>query len=403
MSWTAPGDLRSQVQRLWDRGRLLAALVDAEPGFPLRLVLKTPSSTELSERFEEARAWSRALLDGAKTGDGKGYRLVQREVRHRVIGSNALPVEAWLDSIDDALFVIGKQRDGQRFARLLARTRAGAPSLVAWLSANPLRALAFGDDFPRLLDIVAWVRTHPRPNMYLRQVDLPGIHSKFIEEHVAVLSELLDRSLPADAVDASASGSVNFVQRYGFRGKPVRVRLRVLDPRQALLRIGRDEDITMDHETFARLDPATSRVLITENEINFLALPPLPDSIAIFGSGYGFDSLVQAAWLQDRTVHYWGDIDTHGFAILDQLRVQLAHVESLLMDRATLMAHRLQWIEEPQVVLRDLLHLDSEERALFDDLRWRRLGDQQVRLEQERISFGWIEQALRARFVEGCG
>ncbi len=398
MTWTAPSDLRSQVQKLWDKGRLLAALVDAEPTFPLRLMLKTPSSTELSERFEEARAWSRALLDGAKTGEGKGYRLVQRELRHRVIGSNAMPVEAWLDSVDDALSVIGKQRDGQRFGHLLAQARARVPSLTAWLAANPLRALALGEDFSRLVEVVAWLQAHSRPGIYLRQVDLPGIHSKFIEEHRAVLSELLDRSLPADAVDLSASGSANFAQRYGFRSKPLRVRLRVLDSRHALLRTGRDEDITVDHETFARLDPAITRVLITENEINFLALPSLPDSMAIFGSGYGFDLPARSAWLRTRSVHYWGDIDTHGFAILDQLRSHLVHVESFLMDRATLLAHRSQWTEEPQVVLRDLPRLGGEERAVFDDLRWKRLGDRQIRLEQERIGFGWVEAALRGRF-----
>ncbi|MEP7056993.1 MAG: hypothetical protein ABI809_04380 [Caldimonas sp.] len=35
--------------------------------------------------------------------------------------------------------------------------------------------------------------------------------------------------------------------------------------------------------------------------------------------------------------------------------------------------------------MRDLSRLDAGERARFDDLRWRRLGDRQVRLEQERI------------------
>jgi len=82
-------------------------------------------------------------------------------------------------------------------------------------------------------------------------------------------------------------------------------------------------------------------------------------------------------------------------------RTQLPRAHSFLMDRATLMAHRSQWLEEPQAVLRDLPRLDSEERALFDDLRWKRLGDRQIRLEQERIGFGWIAQALRSRFVMG--
>jgi len=395
MTWTTPADLRSQLQRLWEKGRLLACVVAVGDLFPLRLMLKGPSSTELSDRFDEVRTWSRALQQGAVKDKGHGYRLVLREVRHRVIGSNALPDEAWVDTLDDALQLIGKQREAQTFGRLVAGTRAGHPPLLPWLQAYPLRALALAEEWPRLLDVVAWLQVHPRPGIYLRQVDLPGIHSKFIEEHRAVLSELLDHSLQAAAIDTSVSGIANFAQRYGFRSKPVRVRFRVLDPRQQLLGSG-DQDLSVTHDCFAQLDLAASRILITENEINFLAFPPMADSLVIFGAGYGFDMLAQAHWLQHKTVHYWGDIDTHGFAILDQLRGHFGHVESFLMDHATLMDHRPQWTEELQPVLRDLSRLDADERALFDALRWKRLGDRQVRLEQERIGFRRIEHALES-------
>ncbi|MGI6299138.1 MAG: Wadjet anti-phage system protein JetD domain-containing protein [Saccharofermentanales bacterium] len=40
----------------------------------------------------------------------------------------------------------------------------------------------------------------------------------------------------------------------------------------------------------------------------------------IFGAGYGFDHLASASWLNQKDIYYWGDIDTHGFAILNQLR-----------------------------------------------------------------------------------
>lgn len=388
--WTTAADLRSQVQRLWDRGRLLACVVDSADMFPLRLVLRGPSSSDLSDRFDEVRTWSQALQQGAKSG----YRVVLREVKHRVIGTNVLPDEAWVDTLDDALRVIGKRGEGRSFDTLIAQTRSSELPLMPWLQANSLRALALAGDWPRLLDVLAWMRACPRPGIYLRQVDLPGIHSKFIEEHRAVLSELLDLVLPADAVDMSVSGVANFARRYGFRGKPVRVRWRMLDPHQALLGTGTVEDIAVNHEAFAQLNPLATRVFITENEINFLAFPPMADSMVIFGAGYGFDMLAQAGWLQHKTIHYWGDIDTHGFAILNELRGHFAHLESFLMDRETLLAHQPQWTDEQQPTLRDLPRLDQAERALFDDLRWKRLSERQVRLEQERIGFRWMQEAL---------
>ena len=144
------------------------------------------------------------------------------------------------------------------------------------------------------------------------------------------------------------------------------------------------------------MEPLPRCVFITENEINFLAFPAAADSLVVFGAGYGFDALAQAGWLQQRTLHYWGDIDTHGFAILDQLRSHFPHAQSFLMDRDTLLAHQPQWLEEPQPTQRELPRLSPDEQRLYDDLRWRRLRDEPLRLEQERIAFGRVESAVAA-------
>jgi hypothetical protein len=117
----------------------------------------------------------------------------------------------------------------------------------------------------------------------------------------------------------------------------------------------------------------------------------------IFGAGYAVDRLVALPWLSGKSLHYWGDIDTHGFAILDRLRQRCAHTQSFLMDRETLLRHRDVWSEEPgeRRCMRVLEALGPEEWALYDDLRNDKLGVG-VRLEQERIEFGWLEAAVRS-------
>ncbi len=387
--WTRPADLRAQVQKSWDRGELLASLVTGAPLFPLRLTLKGPTSAEMAEHFDEVRAWIvelRTML---------WCRVAMREFRHRVFGANAVPREAWIDTLQAALALIGKQRDLARFTGLVELTRMQAPQLLDWLAKRPLRALELSSVWPLLLDIVAWRQAHPRPDVYLRQVDIPGMHSKFIEAHRAVLVELLDTVLPGGSVHQAASGVSQFARRYGFRDKPVRIRLRILDPRCTLLPGQNLLDITLDAESFARIELPVSRVFITENEINFLAFPQLPDSLVIFGAGYGFEMLRQAEWLARCRIHYWGDIDTHGFAILDQLRNQFEHVQSFLMDRDTLLMSVSQWGEEGQQTLRDLPRLNAAEGALYDDLRDNRIR-KHLRLEQERIGFGRVQSALAA-------
>ena len=390
MSWTTTTDLRSQVQKLWDRGQLLMAPSQGGATFPLRLRLAGPTSTELSERFDEVRVWMANLRQGTPR-----LRIVQREFRHRVLGTNAVPSEVWLDAVGDALALIGKQQEAQRFATLLQATQARHRALLPWLEKHPLNALALDPAWPRLLSVVSWLCAHPCPGIYLRQVDIPGMDSKFIETHRGVLMDLLDLALPAEAIEHSACGASQFCRRYGFQDKPLRIRFRLLDPALALLPGGADQDIALTQAAFAQLELPVSRVFITENELNFLAFPPLAGSMVIFGAGYGFEVLAHARWLQQRSIYYWGDIDTHGFAILDQLRVQLPHVQSFLMDRETLMAHAAQWGEEPQALLRDLVRLTEGERAVFDALRDNRLRPR-LRLEQERIGFGWVQRALAA-------
>lgn len=395
--WTTPAQLRAHTEKLWIQGKLLAALCDTGPAFPLRLPLRAPDSRALSDDFAAVRAWSRALLDAAAAPGRPGYRVELRDVHHRIIGSNRLPAEIWLDTPDAAFALIGRCAEGQHFRAALTLVREREPALASWFARRPLRALALAEkpeNWPRLLDVVAWLRAHPRPGCYLRQVDLPGVDTKFIEQHQGVLAELFDLALPPHAADVETGRPAAFARRYGFRDKPERVRMRFLDPVSSPLPMAVDHDITLTAMDFARLNPGLDRVFITENEINFLAFPRYPRSLVVLGGGYGFSALAEADWLRACEVHYWGDIDTHGFAILSQLRSSLSRARSLLMDREVLLAHGSQWVSEPSPTHAALPHLTATEAALLTELREDRLGHR-VRLEQERVGFEYVISALK--------
>ncbi len=387
--WTSAADLRTQIQKMWDRGEVLSGIVTGESLFPKRLLLRGPSSTEMIDRFDEVRTWINALRQIPHC------RVKMRHFKHRLFGENDVPDEVWVDSSDDAFALIDKKRDVARFLVMVEMTRRRQPELLCSITRRPLRILDLFDDWERLLDVVEWVKNHPRPGVYLRQVDIPGVHSKFLESHVGLLSELLDAVLLPGTIDLAASGVSQFARRYGFLERPLRVRFRILDPVYALLPGGLTQDLTLDAESFARLDPKVSRVFITENEVNFLAFPEVKDSILIFGAGYGFETLTSARWLSRCRLYYWGDIDTHGFAILDQLRSVSGDVHSFLMDRTTLMDHQVVWGQEDKQTTRDLSRLQKEELALYDDLRDNRIR-KNLRLEQERIRFCRLESFIRS-------
>jgi hypothetical protein len=321
-----------------------------------------------------------------------------KTIRHPVLGENRTPDSLWLDDLDSAVSLLGKQKQMQLFSELLETTRKRQPVLLEWVKKYPIKALALAEIWEQLLDVVDWTLNNPHPGIYLREVDIARIDSKFIETHRGILINLLDLVLPRQSINELARGVSQFAWRYGFRQKPPRVRFRILDNTIRLLP-GQDQDITLTQRDFQKLGqhPAFQgklrKVFITENETNFLSFPGHADSLVLFGAGYGFEMLSALVWLERCRIYYWGDIDTHGFAILDQLRGKLPDAQSLLMDEETLLLHRYAWGVENTPRFSELKRLTTTENRLYQALCDGDFG-KHLRLEQEKIGFNYLRQAL---------
>ncbi len=391
MDWTTAADIRRQLQRYWSTGRLLAAPLRGESLFPLSLTLRRPDAKSLSERFADVRKWIKELENGSKSTRGFGYEIEWAEVNHRLLGRNRVPVRIVVTAESDALKLIDRVREAARFRALVYETQSVCPELGGWIVRKPMTAVENADAWDGVLAVLTWFRKHPRCGLYLRELDIPGVDTKFIESRRGLISELLDEVLPPEAVNGQAKGAAAFEQRYGLKSKPPLVRLRLLDPH---LYIRGLSDLTISTAECSRLMLPFRRVFVTENEVNGLAFPDVPDSAILFGLGYRIERLAGIDWLRQHPLYYWGDIDTHGFAILDRVRAAFPHTESFLMDRETLMNHRRLWVQEQECCSGELSHLTGPENALYDDLRYDRLGEH-IRLEQERIPFNWLMTGLQ--------
>jgi len=377
-SWTRPPEVRAWLGKKWKSGALLTALAEGKDWEPLDLPLRGPAAGEIAGRLAEVQEWA-AAWDRAARGP---LRVEYKKVGGRQVGSNMIPCRAWIDGYEPAWELLGVRADVRRFSTLARATAESCPRLVPWVTRRPLRLLRLAGRWDELLAAVRWIDERQTPGMYLRQVDVPGVDTKFIEQHRGVLTELLDLQLAPDRIDADAP---DFAGRYRFRRKPGYVRFRVT--------AGAFTELSVRADEFAAPPPGTSRVYVVENEITYLAFPLPAGAIVIFGGGYAVDVLEPLGWLTDLDLVYWGDIDTHGFAILNRLRHRFGHARSMLMDRATLLAHRGQWVTEPRPATGRLDRLDAEEAGLYRDLLDGTLGPS-VRLEQERIRFAALEQAL---------
>ncbi len=386
MPWTTPADIRARLRKHWDRGTLLSARLTGENPFPLKISLAKPSSQDFSGNFEGVRNWIRELEEGSLAKLGYGYSIEWTEISHRQLGRNRIPASASIPSENDALRLLGKRSETERFAQLCQKTLTVFPQLQEWLTAKPHSALKHADCWDSILAVLDWFKHNPRSGLYLRQVDIPGVDTKFIERRKGLFSELLGLILTEPAGEKTPLGARHFEARFGLRTKPILMRFRFLDTSlfQANL-----SDISSPLNEFGSLNPPCRNVFITENEINGLAFPSLPDSMVLFGLGYGVDCLAHIPWLREKRLFYWGDIDTHGFSILNRLRSIYPETRSFLMDKETFLTHKSLWVEEASPFKGTLPRLLPEESAVFSDLSGNVSG-YHVRLEQERISFGWV-------------
>lgn len=376
--WTRPADVAAAVRKKWASGALLSRFAAGQEWQPLGFPIRGPSAREMGERLSEVRHW---VAEWTQAASGP-LRVEHKQVGGRHFGANNIPSRAWLDSYDDTWTLLGVRPDVHRLGQLIETTRG--TRLVPWLTAHPMRALRLASDWDRLLSTVRWIEQRQVPGMYLRQVDVPGVDTKFIERHQRVLAELLDAQLIPSRVE---DGAPDFAGRYGFLRRPRYVRFRVAGVFRGFT------EMSVRAEELTTAPPGISRAYVIENEITYLAFPVPAAAMVIFGGGYAVPLLEALGWLPALDVVYWGDIDTHGFAILDRLRRHLPVARSMLMDRATLLNHRDHWAIEPSPTATALDRLDPAESALYADLISDAYGPS-VRLEQERISFSAVEKAV---------
>jgi len=361
--------------------------------WPLELPLGVPSEARALKSLSAVQAWVAAWQEWQGPGelcwtDRQWPRLGRQRLPERLLLQGPKEVAEWIGETEAwALAVARYDETVREFPGL----REVLPVHVDWL------ASAVPAEFDRTRQVLGWVLAHPDSGLYPRQLPIAGIDSKWVETHQTRLARLLETLTGRNGDLLSVAG---------LRREPTRLRLRLLDS-ELRRPVGGLGDLFAPVEEIAALPIAPGIVFIVENLRTGLAFEELPGVAVFMGQGYAVDVFQQIHWLQDRPCYYWGDLDTHGFAILDRLRGYLPGVRSLLMDEQTLLAHRDLWVaEERPTEATDFALLGFGERAVYDGLLSGRWGHR-VRLEQERIAWnlawGHILQAVASADLERHG
>lgn len=379
--WATPETVREKVHRRWVDGTLLRAFARGEALIPLEVPLAGPRTSELGERFGEVQEWMAALEAGSR--DGSRYTLRYTAVGGRKFGRNQIPTHALVTRFDQAWALLGVRAQVTIFEQMLA----AAPDAPVrdWVLARPVAALDHAQVWPQILAAYRWLDDSRGSGRYLRQIDAPGVDTKVVESHRTVLAGLLGVSRNA----------TSFLHDLGLRTKPEYVRFRMAGT-VAPVSV---TELSLRPEELDGLGMSFTTAVIVENEITYLTLPLPDDGVLIWGKGFDVARLGRWDALREADVHYWGDLDTHGFAILHRLRTHLPRVRSFLMDLETLHAHPQRWGQEASPTSARLDRLTAAEAAVYDDLVSDRFAER-VRLEQERIDWAWVLERLPCRTDE---
>jgi len=388
-----PEEIKRKTLRIWNSGRFLQAWCSGENLFPIEIPFGKIGGSSISDNYDYTAGAIEKLAGSSKTKTSIGYSVEYKTVSHRLLGKQNIPERIFIEMAEDFLKLCEKTDDFKIFKELYSKTENILHSLTLFISNNPLIMLDYKSQWLKLLDVCLYFLEHPEPSIYIRQIVIPGIDTKFIESNKKIISELLIFLDPERYSSPFPGFTRNGFERYfGLLYDEPLIRFRILDEAYYIHGLS---DITLPLSQFDGLNLPVENIFITENKINGLAFPILKKSIVIFGLGYGIHSLNDINWIRKRHIYYWGDIDTHGFSILSMTRGIFPQCRSLLMDEQTLISHLNSCVEEPESkrFTGILTHLDENEAELFNNLKNNRFGSN-LRLEQELIGYDFLMQIL---------
>ena len=355
--------------------QFLRAIITGDPFFPIEFPVGA-----IPKDYPALSKSVNQLIERSKQSLHYGYSLTLESRNTRKHGPQSLPTRIAIETESDYLKLIQKTAEVAQFRLDLELIRTQIPALEPWLCQKPLKVIKHRESWHDLIQVCLYFQQTPQPHLYIRELPI-RIHTKFIEQNKGILRELLETILPEEQlVSVEGEKEYTFEKRFSLRYREPLIRLRLLD-QSLITRYGFPAtDISVPLSEFRQLDLASHRCLITENLMNFLTLPPVENSFAIFGSGYGVRALKTIPWLSTCPIFYWGDLDVDGFKILSQLRADFPQVISIMMDWETLETFCDFAVPVVAAIGESLPQLTPNETSLYEHL-----AQCQQRLEQEHI------------------
>ncbi|ANZ36063.1 hypothetical protein BBK82_08270 [Lentzea guizhouensis] len=386
--------IRARYRNIW-RDRLL---LGADTAFLFALAAPSAQmiardSDTVSRWMREWRTWSAAHPTARLRGGS----------RRTVVGTQEVFTHLDLPTIDDLVSLDQDLADhwlraNARWARLQKLPGGAAEER---LRPHLQQIVELDDaDFEILLGATTWFTENPRSGLTIRQVPVPGMHTKWLSRHRRlVLACLSIPDLGGDIDQNDEELGQDNLDPLGLKALPVHVDVILADPVDRAL-VGGLRHLSAPLPEIDALPVHPETVLIVENKESAYLVPDRPRTVVVHSLGNHLNVLDEISWLDGARHVYWGDLDRAGFTLLSRARARMPHLASVLMDQTTLEEYKALAVEDGTRVDTPEPNLIAFEAAALAELLT--AHGTYLRLEQERLPSAFVLDQLN-RAMEGHG
>lgn len=381
----------SEIQRQCNQWwlEILSAYILKKEFFPKDLIrIGKVSTKDVLSKFNEYTSQIKILKENSKESKNFGYQIEWTKTSFQRIGEQTIPTRIYFESLKDYLHFTNSEEEYKRFVQNYQLISTSIPELKEW-TLYQITKVSEHKTWKESLLVCKYFLSNPEPNLYIRQLPI-DVHTKYIQENKTILSSLLEFLLK----DKCNQSEKQFEKKFHLKHQEPLIRIRFLDTKLSIAQ--NLSDVSVPLSEFHSLEILCKFILVVENLMNFLTLPNLPNTISIWsGGGFSISYLKKVQWLKNKQFYYWGDIDVHGFQILNQFRNYFSNTYSLMMDKNTLdKIWKDKITESPTTSVLDLPHLTDSEKILYEFIR-----ENRIRLEQEKIPQDYAESQIRKALV----
>jgi len=376
----SPKDIAARMQRQWEKKPFRVEMLTTKEAWPKHYSIGIPSANDLKTKpvaIQEHIALWRQVSVGEVNWSRENYRASSKPI--------LMPSHWTMERPSDWVRATASGQVAKEFSLLENLIEHAAPELHNMLIGN-LKLLQHRslEELLPVLKLSTRLKPGEAQGRPLRLLSGYGVDTKFFERNKQLLIRLLDARFHGEV---SKQGLHEFLDA-------------APDGDHWLLIVGLQKSIlTFEHQQVRSQELATlpnesiqaSRILVVENRQCWRLLPKLPDTLAILGSGLDLDWL-KADWLDNKTIGYWGDMDTWGLHMLARVRQFRPQAKSLLMDQETFdrYADGNAVVEPVKSTDVPLVGLSIDEQRFYQSL----LSYEHGRLEQEYLSEQYVHKCL---------